>query len=111
MLSRRFAAVMVMTGALLLQTGCSLIGSGAGRDVIGRAGKADEGDAARAIEPSSSRRPGWVDAFARQYRQAVEGIRSDLAVLDSDDDGLDQFGPVAAREMRSARAEMALPAR
>lgn len=46
----------------------------------------------------------WLAGIRRQVRQAVEEIRADVAVLD--DDGLDGFGPAAAREIRSMRAEL-----
>jgi len=50
--------------------------------------------------------PGWLAGIRRQSQQALAEMKSDLSVMDSNNDGLDMFGPVAAREMRSARADM-----
>lgn len=64
-----------------------------------------------AISPDDATADGresrMLASFKRQYARAVEGIKEDLRPLDSDDDGLDGFGPVAAREMRSMRADLA----
>ncbi len=49
---------------------------------------------------------GWAAGLQRQYQHAVEGMKEDLSVLDSDHDGLDAFGPEAAKEMRALRADM-----
>ena len=42
----------------------------------------------------------------QQFRQAFEEMKADAAILDSDDDGLDAFGPADAKHLRAARAEM-----
>jgi hypothetical protein len=49
---------------------------------------------------------GWAAGVKRQYRQAMQEMKDDLSVLDSDHDGLDAFGPDAAKEMRAVRADM-----
>ena len=64
-----------------------------------------------ALAPGVDASSGGTDSrmlasLKRQYARAVEGIKDDLKALDSDDDGLDAFGPVAAREMRSMRADL-----
>ena len=41
-----------------------------------------------------------------QFRQAVQEMKADAAILDSDDDGLDAFGSADAKHLRAARAEM-----
>ncbi|MFM8892784.1 MAG: hypothetical protein ACKOTB_14415 [Planctomycetia bacterium] len=56
---------------------------------------------------TAGRESRMLASLKRQYTQAVEGIKDDLKALDSNDDGLDGFGPVAAREMRSMRADLA----
>jgi hypothetical protein len=42
----------------------------------------------------------------QQFRQTVEEMEDDAAVLDSNDDGLDAFGSADAKHLRAARAEM-----
>ncbi|NCY02405.1 MAG: hypothetical protein EBX36_05715 [Planctomycetia bacterium] len=91
-LPSRGAVATVSLLVLALQSGCGLIGP-------------------RPAAATGFRGDAWVEELRRQYQQTVEGIRSDLAVLDSDDDGLDQFGPAAAREMRAAKADLAMPVR
>ena len=49
---------------------------------------------------------GWATGMQRRYQQAVQEMKDDLSVLDSDHDGLDAFGPDAAEEMRAVRADM-----
>ena len=49
---------------------------------------------------------GWGQGVRRQFEQAAEEIQEDLSVMDDDYDGLDAFGPDAAKEMRAARADM-----
>jgi phage gp36-like protein len=48
----------------------------------------------------------WLESARQQYTQAVEGMKADMAVLDSDDDGLDAFAPSDAKHLRAARADM-----
>lgn len=79
--------VTVATALLAVSGGCASIAP--------TAGIPDE-------KPGSA----FVAGLRREWARAAEGIRSDLKALDSDDDGLDGFGPVAAREMRSMRAEL-----
>gem|GEM_PF-2959500 len=52
-------------------------------------------------------RTGWGESAKQQYQQAVEGVKADLSVLDSEHDGFDAFGQADARHLRAARAEMA----
>lgn len=59
--------------------------------------------------PRESAVGSWISGLGRQYRRVYREIGADLSAFDSDDDGLETFGPVAAREMRSLRAE-SLPA-
>lgn len=42
----------------------------------------------------------------QQFRQAVEEMKADAAILDSDDDGLDAFGSADAKHLRAARADL-----
>ena len=49
---------------------------------------------------------GWGQGVRRQFERAAEEIQEDLSVMDDDYDGLDAFGPDAAKEMRAARADM-----
>jgi outer membrane murein-binding lipoprotein Lpp len=46
------------------------------------------------------------NSVRQQFRQAFQEMKADAAVLDSDDDGLDSFGPADAKHLRAARAEM-----
>ena len=46
------------------------------------------------------------NSMRQQFRQTVEEMEADAAVLDSNDDGLDAFGSADAKHMRAARAEM-----
>jgi hypothetical protein len=39
-------------------------------------------------------------------RRVAQDMKADMAVLDSDDDGLDAFAPSDAKHLRAARAEM-----
>lgn len=48
----------------------------------------------------------WLETTRGQFKTAVQEIKADLSVLDSDDDGLDAFAPADANHLRSARAEM-----
>lgn len=48
----------------------------------------------------------WAGSLKKQWEQAVEEMNADAAVMDSANDGLDSFGPVDAKIMRAARAEM-----
>ena len=48
----------------------------------------------------------WLENARQQCVQAVEGMKADMAVLDSDDDGLDAFAPSDAKQLRAARADM-----
>lgn len=48
----------------------------------------------------------WLEKARQQYAQVVEGMKADMAVLDSDDDGLDAFAPDDAKYLRAARADM-----
>ncbi len=48
----------------------------------------------------------WLENARQQYTQAIEGMKADMAVLDSDDDGLDAFSPGDAKHLRAARAEL-----
>jgi hypothetical protein len=41
-----------------------------------------------------------------QYEQAVQEMKADMAVLDSNNDGLDAFAPVEAGQFRAVRADM-----
>jgi hypothetical protein len=41
-----------------------------------------------------------------QYERAVQEMKADMAVLDSNNDGLDAFTPVEAKQLRAARADM-----
>jgi hypothetical protein len=47
-----------------------------------------------------------IEGARRQYRQAVEEIKADMSIMDSDNDGLDAFSPSDAKLLRAARAEM-----
>lgn len=49
---------------------------------------------------------GWGQGVRRQFERAADEIKEDLSVMDDDYDGLDAFGPEAAKEMRAARADM-----
>lgn len=42
----------------------------------------------------------------QQFRQAVQEMKADAAILDSDNDGLDAFGSADSKHLRAARAEM-----
>ena len=46
------------------------------------------------------------NSMRQQFRQTVEEMKADAAVLDSNDDGLDAFGSADAKHLRAARAEM-----
>ena len=46
------------------------------------------------------------NSVRQQFRQAVEEMKADAAILDSNDDGLDAFGSADAKHLRAARAEM-----
>lgn len=46
------------------------------------------------------------NSVRQQFRQAVQEMKADAAVLDSGDDGLDAFGSADAKHLRAARAEM-----
>jgi len=46
------------------------------------------------------------NSIRKQFRQAVQEMKADAAILDSDDDGLDAFGSADAKHLRAARAEM-----
>jgi len=46
------------------------------------------------------------NSVRQQFRQAVQEMKSDAAILDSDDDGLDAFGSSDAKLLRAARADM-----
>jgi hypothetical protein len=48
----------------------------------------------------------WSHGVQRQFERAADEIKEDLSVMDDDYDGLDAFGPDAAKEMRAARADM-----
>lgn len=48
----------------------------------------------------------WTASLKQQWRQAVEEMKADAAVMDSENDGLDAFGAADAKTMRAARAEM-----
>ena len=49
---------------------------------------------------------GWLESTKRQYRRALDEIKADMAVMDSDHDGLDAFPPGDAKYLRAARADM-----
>ena len=53
---------------------------------------------------SRSRKMGLV--VRQQFAQALQEMKADAAILDSDDDGLDAFGPADAKHLRAARADM-----
>lgn len=46
------------------------------------------------------------NSVRQQFRQALQEMKADAAVMDSSDDGLDAFGSDDARHLRAARAEM-----
>ena len=46
------------------------------------------------------------NSVRQQFTQAVQEMKADAAILDSDDDGLDAFGCADAKHLRAARAEM-----
>jgi hypothetical protein len=46
------------------------------------------------------------NSMRQQFRQAVDEMKADAAVLDSNDDGLDAFGSADAKHLRAARVEM-----
>ena len=48
----------------------------------------------------------WTASLKRQWRQAFDEMKADAAVMASENDGLDAFGPDNAKTMRAARAEM-----
>lgn len=48
----------------------------------------------------------WTASLKKQWQQAIEEMKADAAVMDSEHDGLDAFGPADAKIMRAARAEM-----
>lgn len=48
----------------------------------------------------------WTASLKKQWRQTVEEMKADAAVMDSENDGLDAFSPDDAKTMRAARAEM-----
>jgi hypothetical protein len=72
----RHAAVMVAFLAAIIGSGCTSLGRG------------------------------WLEKAKLQCRQAMEEMRGDMAVLDSENDGLDAFSPADAKHLRAARAEM-----
>lgn len=45
-------------------------------------------------------------SFRQQFRQAVQEMKADAAILDSADDGLDALAPGDAKHLRAARADM-----
>jgi outer membrane murein-binding lipoprotein Lpp len=46
------------------------------------------------------------NSVRKQFRQAVQEMKADVAILDSTDDGLDAFGSADAKHLRAARAGM-----
>jgi len=48
----------------------------------------------------------WFESTKQQYRRALDEVKADMAVMDSDNDGLDAFPPGDAKYMRAARADM-----
>ena len=48
----------------------------------------------------------WLNGMKHQYEQAVQEMKADMAVLDSNNDGLDAFAPVEAGQFRAVRADM-----
>jgi hypothetical protein len=49
---------------------------------------------------------GGCNSVRQQFAQALQEMKADAAILDSDDDGLDAFGPADAKHLRAARADM-----
>jgi hypothetical protein len=47
-----------------------------------------------------------IEKVRQQFRQAVQEMKADAAILDSDNDGLDAFGAADAKYLRAARADM-----
>lgn len=48
----------------------------------------------------------WFEATLQQCRQAVQEMKTDTAIWNSDDDGLDAFAPGDAKQLRAAWADM-----
>jgi len=48
----------------------------------------------------------WLNGMKHQYERAVQEMKADMAVLDSNNDVLDAFTPVEAKQLRAARADM-----
>ena len=48
----------------------------------------------------------WLETARQQYHQTIREMKADLAILDSEDDGFDAFGPTDAKHLRAARADM-----
>jgi len=46
------------------------------------------------------------NSVRQEFRRAVQEMKADAAILDSDDDGLDAFGSADAKHLRAARADM-----
>lgn len=46
------------------------------------------------------------NSVRQQFRQAVQEMKADASILDSENDGLDAFGDADAKQLRAARAEM-----
>lgn len=42
----------------------------------------------------------------QEFRRAVQEMKADAAILDSNDDGLDAFGSADAKHLRAARSDM-----
>jgi hypothetical protein len=49
---------------------------------------------------------GGCGTVRQHFRQAVQEMKADAAILDSNDDGLDAFAPADAKHLRAARADM-----
>jgi hypothetical protein len=48
----------------------------------------------------------WLESTKQHYRRALDEVKADMAVMDSDNDGLDAFPPGDAKYLRAARADM-----
>ncbi len=48
----------------------------------------------------------WLKSTRQRCERVVDGMKADMSVLDSDDDGLDAFAPADAKHLRAARADM-----
>lgn len=48
----------------------------------------------------------WLESTRQQYRRALDEMKADMALMDSDNDGLDAFAPADAKLLRATRADM-----